>query len=185
MSALPAAPADVLAVRGGGIAGKVIRFGEFVMGKAGESGHVAVVTHQDQLGRWMGIQGQPGGVGPVDCTPLLADPWTRSNHGQPRDPAQTALFLAGCAKSLGIGYDWVGIAADAAECLHAPDLTAELESLYAWPTKSGLLPGHVVCSSLAAVLYDEVGWKHPDMGASRTCMPSDWWTWADEQQWEK
>jgi len=51
----------------------------------------------------------------------------------------------------------------------------------------GLLPGHVVCSSLAAMLYDlpQVGYAHPDLGQERKCEPADWWNWSDEQLWTK
>jgi hypothetical protein len=72
------------------------------------------------LGRWIGIQGQPGGVGPVDCTPFLSDVRTMSNHDEPKpdDRRQLASFLASAAKSLGIAYDWVGIAEDTLDDLH-------------------------------------------------------------------
>lgn len=188
MTAIPAGPGDVLAVYGGGLAGDIIRIGETILNKGGNSAHVVVVTHQDVKGRWMGIQGQPGGVGLVDCTSFLNDSRTRSNHAQPRAAGddQETVFLAACAKSLGIGYDWVGIAEDADEVLHVPDLSAELNRLWAWPANKNVLPGHVVCSSLAAMLYDlpAVNWAHPDLGTERVCMPGDWWMWSDNQQWK-
>jgi hypothetical protein len=48
-----------------------------------------------------------------------------------------------------------------------------------------LLPGHVVCSSLAAMLYDlpSVGWAHPDLGDERQCEPADWWSWSEARSW--
>lgn len=185
---LPAAPGDVLAVHGGGFGGWLVRMGEAIAGKPTIAGHVVGITHRDARGRWMGIQGQPGGVGLVDCTPYLSDSRVRSNHGQPRgdDHGQLDSFLASCAKSLGIRYDWAGIASDAAAVLGARDLSALIDHLWRWPSApSGLLPGEVVCSSLFAMLYDlpAVGWAHPDLGTERACEPSDWWTWADEQQW--
>lgn len=189
MTTVPAGPGDVLAVYGGGLAGDVIRLGESLLGKGGHSAHVVIVTHQDAKGRWIGIQGQPGGVGLADCTALLNDSRTRSNHAQPRfcGDGEEKVLLAACAKSLGISYDWVGIAADAAEALHAPDLSAELEKLWAWPSDKDVLPGHVVCSSLAAMLYDLPGvdWAHPGLGAERTCMPEDWWNWSNGAQWKR
>jgi hypothetical protein len=186
---LPAAPGDVLAVAAGPwLVRQVIRLGEAMRGLPSPANHVIIVTHQDQLGRWVGIQGQPGGVGPVDCTPFLSARVTRSNHGQPR-PGGDALtaFLAGCAKSLGIAYDWVSIAEDALDALHVPDLAADIDHLWRWPANHGQLPGEVVCSSLAAMLYDlpAVGWPHPDLGSERQCEPSAWWDWADREQWRQ
>lgn len=187
MTALPAAAGDVLAVVGGGFGGYLVNVGQAIAGKPSIGTHVVVVTHQDTLGRWIGIQGQPGGVGLVDCTPYLSDARVRSNHAQPRanDHGQVTAFLASCTKSLGIAYDWAGIEADAA-AVFSKDLSADIDRLWRWPSDTNLLPGHVVCSSLAAMLYDlpEVGWQHPDLGTERACMPADWWDWSDGKQWE-
>jgi len=85
MTNLPAAPGDVLAVwTGDGELQDLIRVGEALCGKPAVADHVVIITHQDRLGRWIGIQGQPGGVGPVDCTPFLADVRTMSNHDEPK-----------------------------------------------------------------------------------------------------
>jgi len=158
-----------------------------MVGKPAVANHVVIVTHQDNMGRWMGIQGQPGGVGPVDCTPYLSVAMTASNHGQPKpdDRGQLASFLASAAKSLGISYDWVGIAEDVLAACHVEDLSAAINPLWKWPANRNLLPGHVVCSSLAAMLYDmpSVGWAHPDLGAERTCEPADWWQWSQSRAW--
>ena len=93
-------------------ASDLIRVGEALRGLPAVANHVAIITHQDQKGRWIGIQGAPGGVGLVDCTPWLSDSRTRSNHEQPKpdDHNQLTVLLGSCAKSLGIQYDWVGIA---------------------------------------------------------------------------
>jgi hypothetical protein len=188
MTTLPAAPGDVLAVwTGQDLVADVIRAGEALDGKPAVANHVVVITHQDQLGRWIGIQGQPGGVGLVDCTPFLSDTRTMSNHDEPRpdDHGQLTAFLASAAMSLGIAYDWVGIAEDTLDALHATDLSKLIDPLWRWPADRNLLPGHVVCSSLAAMLYDlpSVGWAHPDLGAERTCEPADWWRWAQARSW--
>lgn len=185
---MPARPGDVLAVwTGAGWAEAAIRIGSVLEGKPAVANHVVIVTHLDQAGRWMGIEGRPGGVGPVDCTPFLSDTRTRSNTKQPRadDGGQTGSFLASAAKSLGLGYDWVGIAADALDGLHLHDLSAVIDRLWRWPSDHNLLPGHVVCSSLAAALYDlpAIGWAHPDLGDERHCDPGDWWDWSDTQGW--
>jgi hypothetical protein len=188
MKNLAAAPGDVLAVwTGNGLGQDVIRVAEALAGKPAVANHVVIITHQDRLGRWMGIQGQPGGVGLVDCTPYLSDVRTMSNHDEPKpdDHGQLAAFLASAARSLGIGYDWVGIAEDGLDALHAEDLAALIDPLWRWPAKHNLLPGHVVCSSLAAMLYDlpAVGWAHPDLGDERRCEPADWWQWSQDQAW--
>jgi hypothetical protein len=189
MTSLPAAPGDVLAVwTGQGPVQDAILIGELLAGKPAVANHVVIVTHRDQVGRWIGIQGQPGGVGPVDCTPYLSDARTRSNHDEPRpdDHDQLATFLASAARSLGLGYDWVGIAEDGLAALHVADLSGLIDSLWRWPGDRNLLPGHVVCSSLAAMLYElpSVGWAHPDLGTERTCEPADWWQWSQARGWD-
>lgn len=188
MATLNAAPGDVLAVwTGSHLAEDLIRVGEALEGKPAVANHVILVTHQDQVGRWIGIQGQPGGVGPVDCTPFLNDARTESNNAQPRanDTGQLTNLLASAAKSLGIAYDWVGIAEDGLDALHLHDLSADIDHLWRWPSDHNLLPGHVVCSSLVAMLYDlpDVGWAHPDLGSERTCEPADWWQWSQDSGW--
>jgi len=183
---IEAAPGDVLAVwTGRSLTQNLIRVGEALRGLPAVANHVIVVTHQDRLGRWMGIEGRPGGVGPVDCTRVLGSHLTRSNNQQPRDSGngQTQAFLTSCAKSLGIAYDWVAIAEDALDALHADDLAKAIDPLWRWPSKTGQLPGHVVCSSLAAMLYEHVGWAHPEHGSERACEPADWWQWSDQHQW--
>jgi len=190
MPTIEAARGDVLAVwTGDGPIQDLIRAGEALQGKPAVANHVIVVTHQDQAGRWMGIQGQPGGVGPVDCTPFLSDGRTMSNHGQPKpdDHGQLTSFLASAAKSLGISYDWVGIAEDTLDALQVHDLSALIDPLWRWPSQHNLLPGHVVCSSLAAMLYDlpSVDWAHPDLGDERECEPADWWQWSQAQTWKQ
>lgn len=184
---IPVRPGDVLAVWRTGLSDDLIRVGSALEGKPAVASHVVVVTHQDRRGRWMGIQGSPGGVGLADCTPYLSDSRTRSNNAQPRadDRGQLAAFLASCAKSIGISYDWAGIAEDALTALHAQDLARAIDPLWRWPASHGLLPGDVVCSSLAAMLYDltAVDWAHPDLGNERRCEPSDWWNFSDRQLW--
>jgi len=182
----PPQPGDVLAVVGGGVPGYLINLGQAIANKPSLGTHVVIVTHQDVKGRWMGIEGRPGGVGPRDITPYLHDSRVRSNYLQPRanDHGQLAVFLAGCTQSLGLKYDWAGISEDISQVL-APDLSVTIDRLWRWPSSNDLLPGHVVCSSLAAMLYDlpAVGWKHPNMGKERVCLPSDWWNWADSEGW--
>jgi hypothetical protein len=188
MATMAAAPGDVLAVwTGNGLVERLIRAGEALTGKPAVANHVVIVTHRDTMGRWMGIQGQPGGVGPVDCTAYLSASLTMSNHDQPKPSTNGQLmsFLASAAKSLGISYDWVGIAEDALSACQVEDLSALINPLWQWPSKHNVLPGHVVCSSLAAMLYDlpSVGWAHPDLGSERECEPADWWQWSQARAW--
>jgi hypothetical protein len=189
MAPLPAAPGDVLAVWSSNSAsGTLIRVGAVLRGRPGVANHVAVITHADQRKRWIGIEGRPGGVGPVDCTHWLTDSRTRSNHGQPRPGGDRArdTFLGSCAQSLGIAYDWTGIAQDVLKACKLEDLAAAIDPLWRWPTdKHDVLPGHVVCSSLAAMLYARVGWARPEAGKERTCTPADWWNFSDQRQWER
>lgn len=188
MANVQVAPGVVLAVwTSSSLESDMIRVAEALEGRPAVANHVAVVTHQDQKARWIGIQGQPGGVGLVDCTPWLSDSRTRSNYAQPRadDHGQLNTLLGSCAKSLGVAYDWVGIAEDACDALHLTDLSDAIDPLWRWPSDRDIMPGHVVCSSLAAMLYDlpEVGWAHPDLGTERHCEPADWWNWSDRQAW--
>lgn len=184
--AVQAGPGTVLAVwTGTSDVAKAIRIEEVLLGRPAVANHVIGVTHQDAKGRWMGIEGRPGGVGPVDCTPFLSDPRTRGNHGQPLPggPPVMDAFLASCAKSVGIGYDWAAIAEDGLDALDLHDLAADIDPLWRWPSDHDLLPGHVVCSSLFARLYEMYGWKHPALGAERTCDPAQWWDFSDRRLW--
>jgi hypothetical protein len=186
MPPLEPSPSDVLAVwTSRSFTANAIRVSEAMEGKPAVANHVIIITHQDKLGRWMGIQGEPGGVGLVDCTPFLRDSRTRSNHDQPRDLSRLPVFLASAAKTIGVRYDWVGIAEEGLDALHAVDLAAVLDHLWRWPADHGKLPGEVFCSNLAAMLYGlpAVGWAHPDLGTERMCMPADWWDWNDRQLW--
>jgi hypothetical protein len=183
---IAAASGDVLAVRnrGRGWFGHAVRFFEHLQHKPDIADHVVILTHQDVLGRWIGIEGKPSGVGLIDATSYLTDGRTRSNHDQPRlGDAQLATFLASCAKTLGIGYDWVGIAENAFDTMHLYDLSNDIEPIYAWSTEKNVMPGHFVCSSLAAWLYEKVGWAHPNTGSERLCEPADWWAFSDTMAW--
>jgi len=183
MKPLEVGPGDVLAVAGSNDwFAKAIRWFEKIGGRPHQVNHVVIITHQDDQGRWMGIAGQPGGVGPADMTKFLTQSQTNTNHYQPRpnDKRQLETLLASCAKSLGIAYDWVGIAADLADDLHVHDLAEEIDDLWRWPSKDNQLPGHVVCSSLAASLYEIVGWDHPRRGEERLVEPGDWWSFNNQ-----
>lgn len=183
---IEAAPSDVLAVcTGTGLVQKLIDIAGVLRGHPTPANHVVGITHQDALGRWIGMEGRPGGFGLVDCTPYLRDPRTRSNHGQPRTAAQAALVTGVAMKLSGTPYDWAGgIGADAADALDLTALAAELDRLWAWPDpQSGLMAGHVVCSSAWAWAYEVAKALHPGTGAERTVTPGMWWDWNDGQGW--
>lgn len=159
-------PGDVLAVRTSGPFGEIIRVGEELAGKPGLDNHVAIMHHWDGDVPW-GLEGRPGGVGWVDLRAYLASPYTVTNIGQPGRDDLTRMTVAGKAKALlGTEYDWAAIGGDALAALHV--------RLWALKFPHGLAPGEVVCSSLAAWLYEQAGWARPDPGQERDVEPGDW-----------
>lgn len=169
-------PGMVLAVQTTGWAAAVIRMGEEVSGKPNIDNHVVVVHHLDNNGVWWGVEGRPGGVGWADLRKYLGHPQTVANVGQhlgiagPQIATQAALML-------GTAYDWQGIAADALNDLHINDLFAQN-----WQGQGA--PGHVVCSSFAAWLYEHFGLAHPSLGRERFCQPSDWTKFIEDKGWD-
>lgn len=164
---IPAAavhPGDVLLVRSPGWAAKLIRVGAALRGEPELDNHVAVVHHTDEHGILWVLEGRPGGVGWRQASDYLASPYTVSNAAQPKTADQRKTICAGALAMIGTPYDWAGIAADAAA---AVDLSALFHP--AWD--GGKVPGHVVCSSLAAWLYQKAGLAGPE---GREVTPADW-----------
>ena len=159
-------PGDVLAVRTPGRAAALIRLGEALAGKPNLDNHVVLVHHQDPQGRWWGMEGRPGGVGWCDIRLYLAGRWTVNNCGQPgRGPAARQRVCDAATVMLGTPYDWEGIADDTLRAFHMADL---------WSADwGGTAPGHVVCSSYTAFLYQREGWARPDT-PGRDTEPADW-----------
>lgn len=179
-------PGMVLAVwTGSSWTQDAIRIGDVLEGKPAVANHVVGITHQDKAGRWIGLEGRPGGFGLVDCTPYLDDSRTRGNHDQVKDfgEPQVKFLLAGAAKLTGTPYDWVGIAEDDARAMRLEQLIPAINELWRWPTKGNLMPGHVVCSSAWAWLYRYAGEPHPEMNQERVCTPGDWWQFNDSNAW--
>jgi hypothetical protein len=165
-------PGDVLAVRTPGLAGQVIRIGEELSGKPGLDNHIAVCHHWLDGIPW-GLEGKPGGVGWADLRLYLASPFTVNNCGQPgRSDASRATVAADAEHMIGTAYDWDAIADDTLRAFHMRDLFAS--------TWRGAVPGHTVCSSFAAFLYERAGWDHPQV-AGRDCEPADWTAWIMER----
>ena len=175
-------PADVVVLRGVSWTAKLIGIGSVWRGLDPAS-HVAVVHHQDLAGRWWGIEGRPGGVGWVDMTRYLRDPKALCNHAQPKTAAARADVSALMVKLLGTDYDWAeGIARDAFLDLDMPGQWRRSDPV------TGLLPAHVVCSSLAAYGYDRTGLPAPHRPGEgvaqwRDVEPSDWRAWTESAGW--
>jgi len=175
--AAPPQPGDVLVTAGTTGVAKVIEVGAVLQGEPPAS-HVAVFHHVDDAGVPWAIEGRPGGVGWADARAYLRDPRTVANVLQPKTAAQRAQVCALTAKLLGTSYDWLGgIAEDAFNALGLGALWAEKDPA------TGLVPGHVVCSSLAAWVYDRValGAPHPDDW--RHVTPGAWAEYITAQGW--
>lgn len=187
---IEAAPTDVIAVwTGSGLTQDMIRLADLLEGKPAVANHVVGVTHRDKLGRWMGLEGRPGGFGLVDVTPYLSDPRSRSNHDQPRTAEQVTFLLAYAAKLTGTPYDWLGIDEDGLRALDMAALAAEVDRAagfidHSW-AQPGLLPGHVVCSSSWDYAYAAApgNLAHPAVVPVRDCTPGDWWDYNDRRLW--
>jgi hypothetical protein len=158
-------PGDVLAVRGGGLAGDLIRLGQALAGKPNVSGHIAVMHHWTGDVPW-GLEGRPAGVGWVDLRAYVGNRWTLNNCAQPGRSDTDRLAVAKAAeRMLGTAYDWQAIADDTLRAFRMPDLFGK--------TINGTVPGQVVCSSYAAFLYERAGWDRPVV-PDRDCEPGDW-----------
>lgn len=161
-------PGDVVAVRGAGFTAAMIRFGAVLLGKPNLSNHVAIFDHWTGKIPWF-IEGRPGGVGWRDGRDYLASGWTIANTEQPKTAMQRSAVLSAMQAALKVPYDWDAIAKDAADAVHLPGLFASEK----WGTA---VPGHVVCSSLAAWGYARNGLAYPkahgDDPAETT--PGDW-----------
>jgi len=171
-------PGDILVTRSNSVFGALIRYGAAIRDQPNLGNHVAVVHHIDQAGTAWCIEGRPGGVGWRDATDYLTSRWTVTNADQPKDQYQRTAITAAVHAALGTPYDWQGgIAADAAVALHLPDLWAEK-----W---DGKVPGHVVCSSLAAWAYAKGGLAHPAYDDLPRTTPADWLQFVLTRAWAK
>lgn len=168
---------DVIAVRTGGWAGAVIRFGEHLRGLPDGDNHVVIAHHRDTAGVWWGVEGRPGGVGWADLRPYLRSRWSVSNAEQPRTPQQRVTVAASVEALLGTPYDWDAIFADAMHDLGIPDLFCA-----DWSGRGA--PGHVVCSTVAAWAHDKAGLPRPDPGTGgRFIQPADWTRFDETKGW--
>ena len=163
-------PGDVLAVRTGGLAATLIRFGAAVHGLANLSNHIAVAHHRDAAGTLLCVEGRPGGVGWRDAADYLASPWTATNAAQPKTPAQRGIVTEGARAILGMPYDWAAIIGDG------------LDDLHLWDPVGGVVRGAAVCSAVAAYLYDRAHLPRP-AGSERSVQPAAWDEWIFTSGW--
>lgn len=168
---------DVLAVRTTGWAAWFIRLGARLHHLPDGDNHVVIAHHRDDKGVWWGVEGRPGGVGWADLRPYLSSPYTVSNADQPRTSAQRQAVADATVQMLGDAYDWGGIAADACRDLGLPALFCS-----DWNGKG--VPGHVVCSSLAAYVHTRVGLARPhSREGGRFVQPADWVAFDLGREW--
>jgi hypothetical protein len=174
---MPVTPGDLLATRShSGAAGYLIRLGAAIANKPALANHIAIVTHMDRAGTLWGAEGRPGGFGWVDLTRYLASPYTLCNSAQPKTAGQRAGVVEGAKAMIGAGYDWLGIAHDAAGAFGLDKL---------WLLKWGKegVPGQVVCSSAAAYLYLKQKLEHPE--GDREVTPGQWLELWIERKWAR
>lgn len=158
---------DLLVVRGTDWAARLIRLGAALLDEPNLDNHVAIVHHQDANGTWWVVEGRPGGVGWADARNYLASKYTTDNVGQSKTDDQRAQIATVAQGMLGTPYDWAGIAKDAMDALRIGDLWKQN-----WNGQGP--PGHVVCSSLAAWVYQHVGLDIPTIHEPRDTTPGDW-----------
>ncbi len=174
-------PGDVLAVRTPDVWGRFIRFGgafkELVTGSAEPNldNHIAVVHHVDEHGTLWVIEGKPGGVGWRAAGDYLTSRWTIDNSAQPKTPPQRAAIVTTMRAMVGTAYDWTAIAEDAGLDFGLKDIWHE--------NADGVVPGHVVCSSLAAYAYDKNKVKAPIPADYKHVEPADWAAFIIEKAW--
>ena len=165
-------PGDILVIDGTTDVSKLIEVGAVLAGEPAAS-HVAVFHHPG----WC-IEGRPGGVGWADANAYLKDPRTLTNAVQPKNAKQRQAVCDLAVKMLQTPYDWVGgIAEDAMRALRLPQLWEEKDAA------TGLVPGHVVCSSLAAWVYDKVGLAAPHPKDWQHVTPGDWSLFIAKAAW--
>jgi hypothetical protein len=135
-----------------------------------------VVHHwNDKTKTWWGIEGRPGGVGWVDCTRYVNHPLTVSNAHQPLTDEVRYAISTTMEAMLGTPYDWDAIVEDSGRAFGLPGIWHE--------TIDGKLPGHVVCSSLAAYGYCKYKQPSPRPTDYRHVTPADWEKFTIDHHW--
>jgi hypothetical protein len=168
---------DVIAVRTGGIGGWFIRLGARLRGLPHSVNHVLIVHHLDEQGRWVGLEGRPGGVGWVDCTDYIKSPATVDNREQPKTEAQRYLVAKAAESLIGCAYDWSAVLVDAGYDLGLPR-PDDLD----W--HGAQKPLHIMCSAYAAWSYTQVALARPT-APERFVEPPEWAAWDAAKGWAK
>ena len=144
-------------------------------GQPHTTNHIIIVHHRGPGGALVGIEGRPSGVGWVDIAKAGYDNrWRVSNAAQPKTVGERLAVTRAAVAALGVAYDWVAIASDAAACLGVPPESA--------PSWSDHPPDAVVCSSLANWAYFRAGLPHPGV-PDRWVTPADWAVWIRAKGW--
>ncbi len=172
-------PGDVVAVRTGGWAAGIIRFGASLRGWPNYDNHIVMIDQIQPNGIVVGIEGRPGGVGRVDVAQYVQGPYARyafSNREQPKLPEQRDTVVKIVRQLVGANYDWDAIAQDALVDLHIPELWLEK-----W---HGTSPGHVVCSSLASWAYRKATLAAPKQLDARHTEPANWTEFMLLKEWD-
>jgi hypothetical protein len=158
---------DLLLTRGSGWAARMIRLGAALLDEPNLDNHVAIVHHRDDAGVWWVIEGRPGGVGWADARAYLSSSYTTNNVRQPKNPQQRATIAEVAKGMLGTPYDWTGIVEDAMRAI-------DVQQLWQQNWQGQGPPGHVVCSSLAAYVYQTAQLDCPRIHEPRLTTPADW-----------
>lgn len=168
---------DVICVRtGNSFVSRMIRLGAAILDKPNTVNHIVIAHHIDKAGVFWGIEGRPGGVGWVDLRRYIDSVWTVGNGAQPKSSHQRHLIALAAKGLVGTPYDWSAIAEDGMNAISATRLFGSKQ----WGKQT---PGHVVCSSLADWVYEEVGLASPQ--PDQTCTPGDWAEFIITKGWEK
>jgi hypothetical protein len=176
----PLLPGDLLCTHSDtGFFGRAIRLAAALEDEPNMVNHVAIFSHTDKNGIPWVMEGRPGGFGWEDAQGYLRSPWTVSNIPQPKTPEQRTIVVSGMRAMLGANYDWEAIGVDA---LRATGIDINL----AWEPQqaadgSVVSPGHVVCSSSAAYLYEYAKLAHP--AGDRIVSPADWLKFEILHKW--
>ncbi len=179
MLSAPLMPSDVVVIRTPGPWAWVIRFGQMLQGKPDLRNHVAMFHHSAGGANWY-LEGRPGGLGwrvfRQDADGYAGSRWTVSNSAQPRTEVQRARICGRMKELVGKPYVWEAIEGDAAMALHLPEV---------WPKwgDGTQMPGHVVCSSSAALAYKEERVAAPEVGGGRFTEPADWDAFIMDEAW--
>lgn len=166
MIAVTVQPGDVLLTRSPGIWTRLIRLGAALRDEPNLDSHVAIAHHVDASGTLWCLEGRPGGAGWRDASAYLASPWTVTNSAQAKSTQQRDAVCKTAEAMTGTQYAWSAIIEDAGLAFGLKDI---------WAKKAdGQVPGHIVCSSLAAYAYDRAGLAAPEPSDFRHVTPGDW-----------